>query len=293
MSHELHLQEGLVQTHGHGGVHFLADHRRAITVHFDTGDAVNIGAVDGLTVFGEWQLGGGRLQGLRCALPAMDPLAVGCLPQLGHQFVEGDVERRHLIFGGGLSPDHRSLVAEADLYSAGLIVLSLVSFRRDFDVDPNDPAVELLESSDLLLDVGAKRLRHRAVPALDDNIHVSLQLVCEPPTAVPLRCDPRRVEAEEKSLPTSPFEHGSNLVQERHIPTLVPSCPYFHAGSDLCQASTIKIGNLTGLAESPPPLPRRGRGVPLLARLEPPQSDCCQWSPRRRLRSGADNVPRW
>src|SRR4029450_4222375 len=105
----------------------------------------------------------------------MDPLAVGCLPQLGHQLVEGDVERGQLIFGGGFSPDHRSLVAEGDLYSAGLIVLSLVSFRRDFDVDPNDSAVELLKSSDFLLDVAAERVRHRAVPALDDNIPVTLQ----------------------------------------------------------------------------------------------------------------------
>jgi hypothetical protein len=53
-------------------------------------------------------------------------------------------------------------------------MLSFVPLCRHLDLDPDDPVVELLESSDLLVNVGAKLIRQIAMSGLDDNIHVYL-----------------------------------------------------------------------------------------------------------------------
>jgi hypothetical protein len=53
-------------------------------------------------------------------------------------------------------------------------MLSFVPLCRHLDLDPDDPVVELLESSDLLVHIGAKLIRQIAMSGFDDNIHVYL-----------------------------------------------------------------------------------------------------------------------
>ena len=70
----------------------------------------------------------------------------------------------------------RSLGPYGDLYPTALSVLSLVPLRRKLDLHADHPIIQLLQLGDLVLDVGAERIRHCAVPALHDNIHVNLRL---------------------------------------------------------------------------------------------------------------------
>src|SRR4029453_9796339 len=104
----------------------------------------------------------------------MDSLPVGCLAQLRHQLVKCQIEGSSLVLGRRLRSYYRALGAKGDLDTACLVVLSLVPLGRYLYLDANSPVVELLESSDLLIHVGAELIRHIAMSGLDDNIHVYL-----------------------------------------------------------------------------------------------------------------------
>ena len=111
-------------------------------------------------------------------MPAVvDPAAVGGAAHLRGHLVEGQVERGHLVLGGGLGPDHRSLGERGQLDAYGAVVLARVALVLDLDLDPDDPVVVLLEPGELLLDVTAEPVRQLAVTTRDHNFHVNLPLL--------------------------------------------------------------------------------------------------------------------
>ena len=140
------------------------------------------------------------------------PLAVGRLAELGHQLVQGEVEGRRLVLRRGLGADHRALGPYGDLDPAGLVVLALVALRRELDLDPDDPVVELLQPGDLLRHVSAELLGHVAVAGLDDNIHAYLTQ----PTEVGTQGWPPRRTDNGAAAPTVPHSSRAKSGPERH-----------------------------------------------------------------------------
>ena len=87
-------------------------------------------------------------------MPAVvDAAPVGGPAHLRGHLVQGEVERAHLVLGGGLGPDHRALGERRELHLDRPVVLSGVALALDLDLHPDDPMVVLLEPGELLLDV--------------------------------------------------------------------------------------------------------------------------------------------
>ena len=154
----------------------LAHDQRSVALHLHAGDHVRVVAVGlGAVVDRRDRPSSGRRRRPRAAtrgvLAAVHLLAVGRLAQLGHDPVQGHVERGDLVGAGRLGPHHRALAPQGDLDAVRLVVLSLVPLLGHLDLDPDDPVVELFQPGELFLDQRAELVRHRAVPALHDNIH--------------------------------------------------------------------------------------------------------------------------
>ena len=90
--------------------------------------------------------------------PVVDTAPVGGPPHLRGHLVQREVERRHLVGGAGLGPDHRSLGERRELDAYGAVVLARIAFVLDLDLNPDDPVVVLLEPSELVLHVLAESL---------------------------------------------------------------------------------------------------------------------------------------
>jgi hypothetical protein len=107
---------------------------------------------------------------------AVHPAAVRRAAHLGSHLVEGEVERTHLVRGGGLGPDHGPLREGCQLHPDGSIVLARIALVLDLDLDLDDAMVVLLESGQLLLDVTPEPIRQFAASTRDHNFHVNLPL---------------------------------------------------------------------------------------------------------------------
>ena len=172
---QLHLEQRLVEAHRYAGMHLLPHHQRPVAVDLDPGHGVPPVPVRlGVAVLEVRQHGRRLVERARRVLAVVHPLAVRRLAELGHQLVQRQIEGRRLVLRRGLGPDHRAPGPYGDLHPAGLVVLALVALRRELDLDPDDPVVELLQPGDLLRHVGAELLGHVAVAGLDDNIHAYL-----------------------------------------------------------------------------------------------------------------------
>jgi hypothetical protein len=108
---------------------------------------------------------------------AVHPAPICGAAHLRGHLVEGEVQGCHLVHGGRLGPDHRSLRERGELESYGAVVLARVALTLDLDLDPHDAVVVLLESRQLLGDVTPESIRQLAVPTRDHNFHVNLPLL--------------------------------------------------------------------------------------------------------------------
>ena len=104
----------------------------------------------------------------------VDAAPVGGAAHLGLHLVEGEVERTHLVLGGRLGPDHRSLGEGGELDLGRTVVLAGVLLELHLHLDAHDPVVVLLQTCELLRDMFAEPIGHLAVPSRDHNLHVNL-----------------------------------------------------------------------------------------------------------------------
>ena len=102
--------------------------------------------------------------------------AVGGPAHLRRHLVERQVEGAHLVLGGGLGPDDRTLGEGRQLDADGAVGLARVAFVLDLHLDADDPMVVLLEPGELLGDVTAEAVRELTVSAGDDHVHGYLQI---------------------------------------------------------------------------------------------------------------------
>ena len=101
---------------------------------------------------------------------------VGRASHLGGHLVEGQVEGAHLVLGGRLGPDDRTLGEGGQLEADGAVGLTWVALVLDLHLDADDPMVVLLEPGELLGDMTAEAVRELTVSAGDDHVHGYLQI---------------------------------------------------------------------------------------------------------------------
>src|SRR4051794_69758 len=214
---ELHLVQGLLEGDRRGLMGLLAHHERTVTGHRHRADLV-------LDVAVVLHGGAGRSTGpghrsgdrLGRVLAAMDLAAVGGAPHLRRHLVQREVERSHLVLGGCLGPQDRSLRLRGQLDPYLALRLSGVALSLQQHLDPDDPMVVLLEARELVLHVLAKALRDLALPTADHNVHADLPLMGRGhrPLVTPARVDPpaREVESVRPTWSSTPHPPAETVA---------------------------------------------------------------------------------
>src|SRR6516165_11354416 len=194
MTHEFHLQQGLVDGHRPGRVHLLAQHQGAVPLHLDRDHAaVRFGQVGpvilivqltgprpGRPVAVEGRLGPGGPGLLACGQGGRAQRGVVAVPHLaavrgpakpGFEFGEGESERRVPVVRGGLGPDRRAAGQDGQLDALAAIRLPRVAFLGDLHIDPHRLLVKLLELGELGGGMLTETRRDGYVASAHNNFH--------------------------------------------------------------------------------------------------------------------------
>src|SRR5579859_2767036 len=192
VTHEFHLEQGLVDRHRPGGVHLLAQHQRAVALHLDRDHgAVRFGRVERVVPVvqlagarpgravaidrGQRSRGGlvrdqgGRAQ--RHVVVLVDLAAVRGPAEAGFEFGEGEIQRRVPVVGGRLGPDRGAAGPDGQFDAFTPVRLPRVAFLGDLHVDPHRLLVKLLELGELGGGVLTETRRDGYVASADDDFH--------------------------------------------------------------------------------------------------------------------------
>ena len=117
----------------------------------------------------------GLREGARRVLSVMNAAPIPQLPQAGDELVEGGVQGRCLVDGGGLGTNGRATGSQRHLHPRRTVMLARVLLVGDLHLHPMNliALVVLVDAQQLLDDKFSESNRDISVPALDDDFHVA------------------------------------------------------------------------------------------------------------------------
>src|SRR5580692_7763660 len=194
VTHEFHLQQGLVDRHRPGGVDLLAQQQRAVALHLDRDHGtVRLGPVEPVVLVVQFagarpgyavaverrcrerrrhllvRHQGGRAQ--RHVVVLVDLAPVGGPAEAVFEFGEGEIQRRVPVVGGRLGPDRGAAGPDGQFDALTAIRLPRVAFLGDLHIDPYRLLVKLLELGELGGGVLTETRRDGYVASADDDFH--------------------------------------------------------------------------------------------------------------------------